>query len=66
MSKTPSDCIDHASPFLSYVTSEGRDEPITLTIIETEGGSRHRYPITDSRWLLILSEVAAKLASRPK
>lgn len=66
MTRTPSDCIDHGPPHLSYVTCEGQSEPIVLTIVETEGGARHRYQITDGRWWLLISDAAAKLAGRPK
>lgn len=63
---TPSDCTDHGPPFLIYFTCEGQSEPMILTIIESEGGQRHRYAISDNRCLLILSEVAARLAGRPR
>lgn len=66
MTKTPSDCIDHEAPFLIYVTTEGQGEPIMLTIVSKEGGQRERWPISDARWLLLMGEVAPRIAGRPK
>lgn len=66
MSKTPSDCTDHGKPHLFYVTDETIGEPITLTVVEKEGGERHRWQPSLGQWLLLLGELAPRLAKRWK